>query len=135
MEQMIFQFASTYGWQLALIACSGIFVLGILKFFKVFNKIDKEKRKYIYAGVSAGLSIIASGIYLIVVGAFNWAGFGAISGMIYAINQALYSAYETLGVRQLLRKLGNLFIHFIAGKEIEQAKDEIELSEAEQIIE
>ena len=37
MEEMIINFALTYGWQTALIACSGIFVLGILKFFDVFN--------------------------------------------------------------------------------------------------
>lgn len=125
MEEMILQFITTYGWKLALIACSGIFVLGILKFFKIFDKIEKTKRKYLYAGVSASISIIASAIYLVVIGSFNWAGFGVIAGAIYGINQALYALYENLGIRAVLRKLGNLFIHFIAGKEIEQAKQDI----------
>lgn len=125
MEEMIINFISTYGWKLALIACSGIFVLGILKFFKLFEKIEKPKRKYLYAGISAGISIIASAIYLVVVGAFNWAGFGVIAGAIYGINQAIYALYENLGFRSVLRKLGNLFIHFIANKEIEQAKADI----------
>lgn len=125
MEEMILQFISTYGWKLALIACSGIFVLGILKFFKVFDKIEKSKRKYLYAGISAGISIIASGIYLAVIGSFNWAGFGVIAGAIYSINQAIYALYENLGIRKVLRKLGNLFIHFIANNEIEQAKADI----------
>lgn len=125
MEEMILQFITTYGWKLALIACSGIFVLGILKFFKVFEKINKEKRKYLYAGVSAGISIIASAIYLVIIGSFNWAGFGVIAGAIYGINQAIYALYENLGVRAVLRKLGKLFIHFIANNEIEQAKQDI----------
>ena len=125
MEQMIIQFMSVYGWQLALIACSGIFVLGVLKFFNIFNKIDKDKRKYLYAGISASISIAASAIYLVIVGLFNWAGFGVIAGSIYALNQAIYAVYETIGLRALLRKLGNLFISFIAKKQLEEEKTKL----------
>lgn len=125
MEEMILQFIRTYGWQLAVIACSGIVVLGVLKFFKVFNKIDKSKRKYLYAGISSALSILASGIYLWATGGFNWGGFGVIAGAIYTLNQAIYALYETIGLRALLKKMGSIFIHFIAGKEIEQAKQDI----------
>lgn len=125
MEEMILQFIATYGWKLALIACSGIFILGVLKFFNLFEKIEKSKRKHLYAGISAGISIIASAIYLVTIGSFNWAGFGVIAGSIYGINQAIYALYENLGVRAVLRKVGNLFIHFIANKEIEQAKQDI----------
>ena len=125
MEEMILQFITTYGWQLALIACSGIFVLGVLKFFDLFKTVEKSKRKYLYAGISAGLSIIASGIYLAITGGFAWGSFGVIAGAIYSLNQAIYALYETLGIRAVLRKLGNLFIHFIAGKEIEKAKQDI----------
>ena len=125
MEEMILQFITTYGWKLALIACSGIFVLGVLKFFNVFDKISKDKRKYLYAGISSLLSIIATSIYLLITGTFTWAGFGLIASAIYGINQAIYAAYENTGFRALLRKLGNLFIHFVAGKEIEQAKHDI----------
>ena len=125
MEEMILQFVQTYGWQLALIACSGIFVLGILKFFNVFDKIEKSKRKYLYAGISASISIIASGIYLAVVGGFAWSGFGVIAGAIYTINQAIYALYETTGFRSALRKLGNIFIIFVAKKQLDQAKADI----------
>jgi hypothetical protein len=125
MEQMILQFIATYGWKLALIACSGILVLGVLKFFKIFDKIEKEKRKYLYGGISAGISIIASAIYLVAVGLFSWTGFGVISGAIYGINQSIYAMYENLGVRAVLRKLGDLFIHFIAKTELEKAKQDI----------
>lgn len=125
MEEMILQFITTYGWQLALIACSGILVLGILKFFNVFKKVNKDKRKYLYAGISSALSILASGIYLWITGLFTWSGFGIISGAIYTLNQAIYAVYENYGIRALLRKMGNSFIHFIAGKEIEKAKLEI----------
>lgn len=125
MEQMILQFIATYGWKLALIACSGIFVLGVLKFFNIFEKIEKSKRKYLYAGVSAGISILASGIYLAVIGSFAWSGFGVIAGAIYGINQAIYALYENTGFRSALRKLGTLFITFVAKKQLDQAKSDI----------
>lgn len=125
MEEMIIQFVSTFGWQLALIACGGIFVLGVLKFFNLFEKIEKNKRKYLYAGISAGISIIASAIYLVAIGAFNVAGFGVIAGAIYSINQSIYALYENTGFRTALRKLGCAFIHFIAKKELEKAKQDI----------
>ena len=125
MEEMIIQFIANYGWQLALIACSGIFVLGVLKFFKIFDKIEKSKQKHVYAGISAGVSILASGIYLAIVGGFSWTGFGVIASAIYGINQAMYATYENSGLRNLVRKIGNLFIHFVAKKELEQAKADI----------
>ena len=125
MEEMIINFVSTYGWKLALIACSGIFVLGILKFFNVFNRIPKDKRKYVYAGTSSALSILASAIYLLATGCFAWASFGVISGAIYGINQAIYALYENSGFRAVLRKLGTLFINFVAGKQLAKAKQDI----------
>ena len=125
MEEMILEFIGKYGWQLALIACSGIFVVGILKFFKAFDKIAKNNRKYVFAGLSAGISIIASAIYLVITNAFNWTGFGIIAVSIYLLNQSIYTVYENTGARALLKKLGTLFIHFIAGKEIEKAKADI----------
>lgn len=125
MEEMILQFIFTYGWKLALIACSGIFVLGVLKFFNIFEKIEKSKRKYLYASVSAGISIIASGIYLALVGSFVWSSFGVIAGAIYGINQAIYALYENLGFRSALRTLGTLFINFVAKKQLNQAKADI----------
>ena len=125
MEEMILQFISTYGWKLALIACSGIFVVGILKFFDVFKKIEKSKRKYVYAIISSALSIIASAIYLIAIGSFHIAGFAVISSAIYGINQAIYALYENSGFRSALRTLGTLFITFVAKKQLDQAKADI----------
>lgn len=129
MEEMILQFITNYGWKLALISCCGIFVLGVLKFFCVFEKIEKNKRKYVYTGVSAGISIVASVIYLGVVGAFAWSGFGVLSGAIYAFNQALYSMYETFGVRAGIRKLGNIVINIVAKQQLENEKAKIEAQE------
>lgn len=129
MEEMILQFITNYGWKLALISCCGIFVLGVLKFFCVFDKVEKSKRKYIYTAISAGISIAASAIYLVCVKAFDWSAFGVLAGAIYTFNQAIYSMYETLGVRAGLRQLGNVIINIVAKKQLETAKEKIEAQE------
>ena len=54
MDTMLFEFARLYGTKLLLIALSGIFLLGVLKFFKVFDRIDKSKRKFVYAAYPQG---------------------------------------------------------------------------------
>lgn len=122
---MIYQFMVTYGWKLTLIACSGIFVVGIIKFFKIFDFIEKDKRKPIYIGCAYLVSLIGSMIYLIVIGELSLASFGIISSAIYTFNQVLYSTYESIGLRNLVRKAGEWFIHFVANNEIEKAKNDI----------
>ena len=110
MEEMIFEFFKTYGWQLTLIACSGIFILGIFKCFHVFDKIKEDKRPYIYAIISTALSIGAAAVYLVIKDAFHIGAFAGMAVMFYLFNQGLYSAYETFGLRALVRKIGNAFI-------------------------
>lgn len=123
MEEMVFEFFKQYGWQLTLIACSGILVLGILKFFNVFKKIDESKQKYVYAGISSGFSIAAAAIYLVATHAFTWAGFGVAAIAVYTLNQTLYSMYENYGLRNLLQKLGNFFISLVAKKRVANAEE------------
>lgn len=134
MKEMILQFISEYGWKLALIACSGILVLGILKFFNVFNKIEKAKRKYFYAGISSVLSIAASGIYLVFVGQFDMGSFGLLAIAIYGLNQTIYSVYETYGFRYLIKKLGNVVISIVAKRQIEEAKKKADETVADKTV-
>ncbi len=121
MEDMIFDFFNQYGWKLTLIACSGILILGILKCFPIFNNIAKSKRKYIYAGISSGLSIIASAIYLICTNGFKWGSFAVAALAIYALNQFAYSIYETTGLRALLRTIGSAIYKIFAHKTIDDS--------------
>lgn len=136
--QMIIQFFTQYGWKLALIACSGIFILGVLKFFHVFDKIEKSKRKYVYAAVSTGLSLIASLIYLLCTNSLEWATFGVYAASLYAFNQLIYSMYETFGVRALIRKFGKVLLKVIKkmieeNERLEAAKTANDLLEPEEV--
>ena len=104
MEQ-ITTFFALYGWELALIAFVGVVLLGILKYANVFSDIEKEKRKPIYFAISIGFSIIATMIYLAVIEQFEINYIITISTAIYALNQAMYSIYETTPLRDLLSKV------------------------------
>lgn len=110
METMIIEFFEAYGWKLTLIALSGIIILGILKMLHVFDKIPKNYRKYIYAGISSALSIVAAAIYLRLTNGFLWGTFGVCAAAIYALNQVAYALYENTGLRAAFRKIGNMVI-------------------------
>lgn len=105
MEQQFTTFVASYGWQLALIALSGIIILGVLKYANIFSKIDKENRKPIYLAISVGFSVIASAIYLAVIKQFDITYFCAVAAAIFALNQTMYSIYENTKLRDLLHKI------------------------------
>lgn len=98
-------FFALYGWELAIIAFIGVALLGILKYANVFSNIEKEKRKPIYFAISIGFSITATMVYLAVIDQFEINHLIAISTAIYALNQAMYSIYETTPLRDLLVKI------------------------------
>lgn len=104
MEELVL-FLNTYGWQVALIAVLGIVVLGVLKYLNVFSNIAKEKRKPLYFLISVGFSLLATVIYLAVIGQFEVEYMVAIASAIYALNQTFYAIYETTTARELLAKL------------------------------
>ena len=109
---MVLEFFKTYGWQLCLIACSGIFILGFLKAFGLFDKVPQEKKKYLFGGISTGISIIGSAIYLTCTHGFEWVSFGTIAGTILIMNNAIYTAYENYGFKAVVKKIGQcLLVH------------------------
>lgn len=130
MEEMVLQFITVHGWKLTLLACSGILLLGILKTFKVFDKIDESKRKYIYGAISTLFSVIATCIYLVITKSFTWSGFGLISLATYFLNQSVYSVYETYGLRALVRRIISLVISLFTKKK----KDVDDLAGADELV-
>lgn len=98
-------FMDTYGWQMALIAFIGIVILGVLKYANAFSKIEKEKRKPIYFIISIGFSLIATIIYLLIIGQFSVSYVLTVAPLIYAMNQTMYAFYETTTLRELVNKL------------------------------
>ena len=119
------EFLKNNGWQLTLIAIAGIVILGILKYANVFSKLDKKIRHALYIGISVALSIVASLVYLICTDGFAVDSFLALTTTIFALNQGAYALYDTLTLKELMKKL--LDFIFKNKKEIvEEVKEQIE---------
>ena len=98
---MIGEFFKNYGWQLTLLALSGIIVLGFLKWVGVFNKVKADVKKYVYYGLSCILSIVACTIYILATHTFAWASYGILCCVVIGVTGAVYIIYENTGLRKL----------------------------------
>lgn len=113
-------FFINYGWQLGLIALGGVILLGILKYANAFSKIEKEKRKPIYFLFSIGFSLIATIIYLSVIGQFEIGYLVTITLAIYMLNQTMYAVYEQTKLRDLLNKILNYLLGKLKDKIVKE---------------
>ncbi len=120
----IIKFFSAYGWQMTVLAVSGIFLLGVLKSFKAFDWIKiysivdgektinetktKQLKKVVYTVISAGLSVAACCVYLAIINTELTATLVlTISGTVWSLNTFAYMLYENLGVRAVWKAFLN----------------------------
>lgn len=123
MEELVVFFAN-YGLWITLIAIVGIALLGVLKYCNLFTKIDEKKRHYIYLGISVGFSILATAIYLLIVGAFDWGYLAAVSAAMYALNQTFYAIFKVTPINKLATKLLDWVVNFVKAKLAEKKSKE-----------
>ena len=102
---MIIQFFKLYGWQLTILATSGIVLLGILKSFGTFNKVKKEFKKYLFYAISCTFSILACTSYILLMHSFEWRAYLILIAGIIGYTSAIYTLYENTGIRDLLKKI------------------------------
>ncbi len=123
MSELLIFFQQNGLW-LTLIAIAGVIVLGILKYLKVFSKLDEKMRHVCYLAISVGLSVIGSCIYIACMHQFSTTYMLALSGAIFALNQTFYSIYDNTTLKELLFK----FISWCKGhkKDIEDVAKEID---------
>lgn len=102
---MIVKFFEDYGWIMTLLATSGIFFIGALKSFGLFDKLGAKVRKYVYFALSCAASIAACTAYLCATDGFAWKEWGVMIACIIPYTLAMYGLYENTGIRGLLRKV------------------------------
>lgn len=105
---IIIDFFKTFGWQLFLLALSGIIVLGCLKWFGCFKKLNSLYKKYVYFGLSCLFSIVACTIYLLITHNFVWTTYLALCLSVIGLTIVVYSLYEHIGLRTVWKKVLNL---------------------------
>lgn len=102
--EMIIQFFKMYGWQLTVLATSGIVFLGFLKAFGTFNKVPDKAKKYLFYGISCALAILACTAYILIKDSFEWRSYLILIAYIVGYTSAIYTLYENTGIRDLLKK-------------------------------
>lgn len=102
---VVLDFFKTYGWQLGLLSLSGIVVLGCLKWFGCFKKVNDKYKKYLYFGLSVAFSIIACTIYILATHSFNWVSYLLLCVAVIGVTLVAYGIYENTGLRALWIKV------------------------------
>lgn len=99
------EYLAKYGWVLALIAIAGVVILGVMKYCNLFSKLEEKTRHFVYIGISVGLSVLGSAIYLLCSGQFEISYFIGIALAIYALNQAWYNIFKVTELKELIIKV------------------------------
>lgn len=124
---VISNFLTNYGWQIALLALSGILVVGFLKLVKAFDWIKvyttqqdgtkvlnetktKHVKKFIYYALNCIISVSVCTIYVyfmrgIEIGDLNY--WGVMVASVIAYSTTIYAVYENFGIRTLCQIIGN----------------------------
>jgi len=115
-------FFSTYGLVVTLIAVIGIVILGILKYCGAFKKIAENKRHYIYLTISIGFSVVATVVYMAVVGQLEVEYVLTVAAAIYALNQTFYNIFKVTAINDLFTKLLDFIISLVKKKNRRNAR-------------
>ena len=102
---MIITFFKDYGWQLGLLALSGMVLLGLLKWIGCFKKLPTKAKKYVYYALSCFFSIVACTIYILLMHTFDWINWLILCGSVVLFTGGVYNAWENTHLRELWKKL------------------------------
>lgn len=101
---MVIKFFTEYGWQMTVLATSGIFLVGFIKSSGIFEKLGKAK-KYVYFALSSAASVVACTVYLFITNKFVWKDWAVTIACIIPYTLAIYGIYENTGLRGLFERL------------------------------
>ena len=99
---LLLQFFANYGLAIGLIALTGVIVLGVLKYCKVFEKIENDSiRHIIYCVCSVAFTLIGITIYLLCSKAWDTTFFFTLVPVIWALNQTMYNIFKVTKLNEL----------------------------------
>ena len=104
-----------YGLPVLAIACSIIFIIGILKLCKVFDKIQsKGLKKFLYYFLDVILSFVGIFVYFKIAGIeFVWGSYINYSLSQLTVTVALYAFYESVHLRTFVQFLIKCFASWL----------------------
>ena len=142
--QQLWTFVQQYGIEITGLAFTTIFMVGVIKlvFKKPLAKVDKNGRKAIYEVTSMILmyGLTALWIYARVAwfhisdAAFDMNLVIKTAGTAYVVVKVMYPLYENLGLRQLLRILGNFVLSWSKKKEEKETENKDDNSNSSTVV-
>lgn len=103
--EMIISFFRQYGWQLGLLALSGMVLLGFLKWVGCFKKLPTKAKKYVYYALNCFFSIVACTVYILVMQTFEWINWAILCGSVVLFTGGVYTAWENTHLRDIWKKV------------------------------
>ena len=121
LEAGLYNILTNYGLPVLVIACITIFLIGVLKYFNVFNKIPKDNRKPVYYILNYILVFgLVAAYYAIFKRPFDdYVAYSIVSATAVT---GLYALYENIHLRDLLQVIGNFIVSKVAKNQVEAAK-------------
>lgn len=135
LETALYNLVTKYGVSVLVIACLTILFIGILKYFNVFSKVEKDNRKPIYFVLNYAFVFAASAIYYAIF-KLSFADYVAYAFVVGSVVNLLYPLYENLKIRDLFTIIGNFIVKTVAKKQVETetAKIKEETTKTEEVI-
>ena len=122
LEAGLYNILTKYGLPVLVIACITILLIGVLKYFNVFNKIPKDNRKPVYYILNYVLVFgLVAAYYAIFKRPFDdYVAYSIVSATAVT---GVYALYENIHLRDLLHCIGNFIVGKVAKNQIEAAKN------------
>lgn len=134
LETALYNLVTKYGISVLVIACLTILFIGILKYFNVFNKIEKDNRKPIYFVLNYAFVFAVSAIYYAIF-KLSFVDYVAYAFVVGSAVNLLYPLYENLKIRDLFTIIGNFIVKTVAKKQVEKETTKIkEATKTEEVI-
>lgn len=94
-----------------------IFLIGVLKYFHVFDKVSKENRKPIYLALTYVFTFGLTAIYYAIF-KLSFADYVAYSFVVGSVVNLLYPLYENAKIRDFFALIGSFIVKIVAKKQV-----------------
>ena len=124
-----------FGLPVFIISIITIFIIGALKYFGVFNKIEnKDIKKTIYYGLSILLSFGITALYYAIFG-LQFTNYIAFCLKASPCTTLIYAMYEHFHIRDFVKFIGTFIVSKVAKEQVEAEKNKVEKKATAKVVE
>ena len=126
---------SEYGLPVFIISIITIFLIGALKYFGTFKKIQNASvKKAIYYGLDILLSFGITALYYVIFG-LPFTNYIAFCLKAIPCVTVVYAIYENFGLRKFVHFIGTFVVSKVAKEQVEAEKNKIQNKDTTKVVE